>query len=457
MKKTFYFSLVFAILAWCEPLLPTRLVGNGVTAAAQQVTSFTLVNADTDTDILTMTPGIVLNLATLPTRNLNIRANTSPGPVGSVVLSLSVTQSRSEVQNIAPYSLFGDIQGDYFPWTPPVGNYTLVATLFDGADGTGTAGSSLTLSFSVINTVGAVSSFTLVNATTDTDLFPITSGMALNLSVLPSRLSIRANANATVGSIELSLTGTQTHFESQNVAPYSLFGDFQGDYFPWTPTPIAGTYTLTATPFENANGGGQVGAALTITFTLTGTAPLPVELTAFTAEARGTSEVQVRWHTASEVNNREFEVQRSSDGKLFSVLARVTGHGSTTSAHAYSYTDEHLPSNVTMLYYRLRQVDNDGTAAFSPVRSVATLRSQASPLQVFSPVVADGLLYYTYSGPVTGTEQLELYTMIGQRRGSYRLAATGSGSVPVAGLPSGSYVLRLISATGHYTGRFVLP
>lgn len=456
MKSTFYFSLLFVVMAWCEPLLPTRLFGKGVTVAAADVVSYTLVNADTDTDLLTMTPGIVLNLAALPTRNLNIRANTNPAVTGSVVFTLSGTQTRIATENVVPYALFSDYMGNYFPWTPALGNYTLVALPYDGPSGTGTAGISLTISFTVVNIGMTISSYTLVNADTNRDLLTITPGMTLNLAALPRNLNIRANTNAITASVELNLTGTQTHFESQNVIPYSLFGDFQGNYFNWTPTPIAGVYTLTATPFTAANGGGQAGTALTISFTLTGTAPLPVQLTTFTAEEQGAAAVQLRWNTATELNNKEFEVQRSSDGKLFNVLSRVTGHGSTTTAHDYSYTDRQLPSNTTMLYYRLRQVDTDGTATFSPVRTV-TVQLQAKALQVFAPVVPDGLLYYTYSGPITGTEQLELYTLVGQRRGQFPLAATGSGTVPIAGLPPGGYVLRLMSEKSHYTSRFMLP
>ena len=455
MKSTFYFSLLFVVMTWCEPLLATRLVGKGVTAAAADVVSYTLVNADTGTDLLTMTSGIVLNLATLPTRNLNIRANTNPAITGSVVFTLSGTQTRIATENVVPYALFSDYLGNYFPWTPALGNYTLVALPYDGPSGTGTAGTSLTISFTVVNIGMTINSYTLVNADTDRDLLTITPGMTLNLSALPRNLNIRANTNASTASVELNLTGTQTHFESQNVIPYSLFGDFQGDYFNWTPTPIAGVYTLTATPFTAADGGGQAGTTLTISFTLTGTAPLPVELTAFTAEEQGAAAVQLRWNTATELNNKEFEVQRSSDGKLFNVLSRVTGNGSTTTAHDYSYTDRQLSSNTTMLYYRLRQVDTDGTATFSPVRTV-TVRLQAKTLQVFTPVVPNGLLYYTYSGPITGTEQLELYTLMGQHRGQFSLAATGSGTVPIAGLPPGGYVLRLMSEKSHCTSRFVL-
>ena len=92
-----------------------------------------------------------MNLATLPTRNLNVRANTSPATVGSVVFVLSGTQSRNQTETTPPYALFGDTGGNYDPWTPALGGYTLKGTPFSGSGGSGTAGTSLTITFSVTN------------------------------------------------------------------------------------------------------------------------------------------------------------------------------------------------------------------------------------------------------------------------------------------------------------------
>ncbi|MFD1141442.1 T9SS type A sorting domain-containing protein [Larkinella insperata] len=115
------------------------------------VVSFSLINADTDQEIKVLTPGEQLNLATLPTRNLNIRANTSPTTVGSVVMQLSGRQNRTQIETEAPYALFNDIDGDYRNWTPYTGTYSLTVTPYTGPKGTGTAGTPFTLSFSVID------------------------------------------------------------------------------------------------------------------------------------------------------------------------------------------------------------------------------------------------------------------------------------------------------------------
>lgn len=119
--------------------------------AGERVTSFTLINADTDQPIQTIANGSILNLATLPTRNLNIRANTDPSVVGSVVFSMTGKQVYNKTETGAPYSLFGDILGDYKPWVPATGTYSLKCTPYSSGSGSGAAGTALTISFTVTN------------------------------------------------------------------------------------------------------------------------------------------------------------------------------------------------------------------------------------------------------------------------------------------------------------------
>jgi hypothetical protein len=110
-----------------------------------------LVNADNAQAIQTLTDGGIINLATAPSQHLNIRADTSPATVGSVILVLSGTQSRTQTENGAPYTLFGDNGTVYNSWTPAVGPYTLKSTPYSRSNGSGTVGTPMTINFSVIN------------------------------------------------------------------------------------------------------------------------------------------------------------------------------------------------------------------------------------------------------------------------------------------------------------------
>lgn len=126
--------------------------------ATHAVTSFTLINADTDQPISgfdSLLDGAVLNLATLPTANLNIRANTNPATVGSVRFGLDGNASYS-TETDAPYALAGDSSGsgDYNAWTPVLGSHTLTATSYSESGARGAAGAALSIAFDVIDDSG---------------------------------------------------------------------------------------------------------------------------------------------------------------------------------------------------------------------------------------------------------------------------------------------------------------
>jgi hypothetical protein len=98
---------------------------------------------------------------------------------------------------------------------------------------------------------------------------------------------------------------------------------------------------------------------------LTPPVPLPVELTRFAGELLAAGNARLFWNTASERDAAYFEVQRSTDGQLFRAVGRRDAAGTSTAAHAYQLVDPARLTGVT--YYRLLQVDADGTGHYSPV------------------------------------------------------------------------------------------
>jgi hypothetical protein len=125
-----------------------RVVNGSPFQASSEVTALLLINANTDQPIVTMTNGMTITLANLPTRNLNIRAVTSPSVTGSVRFALDAN-SNYRTETIAPYSLAGDVNGDYNAWTPSIGTHTIKATPYTGGNASGTAGPALTINFTV--------------------------------------------------------------------------------------------------------------------------------------------------------------------------------------------------------------------------------------------------------------------------------------------------------------------
>lgn len=137
-------------------------------AAAQTVSSFTVVNADTGADIATFTARGTVSVAAAP--RINVRADASDAR--SVVFT---DGSSRRTENAAPYAYKGDSGGVYSKWSPAAGTYTINAQPFSGSGGSGTAGPTATLALTIVTTpVGG--SAPRVNAGPDQSLQPAASG-----------------------------------------------------------------------------------------------------------------------------------------------------------------------------------------------------------------------------------------------------------------------------------------
>jgi hypothetical protein len=172
--------------------------------------------------------------------------------------------------------------------------------------------------------------------------------------------------------------------------------------------------------------------------------PLPVELARFTASASGES-VDLRWSTTSEENNAGFDVERSTDGETFTTIGFEPGVGTTEEAQSYRFVDREAPF-ATTLFYRLRQVDTDGTFEYSPVVEVQVTPSAVALLPVApNPVSASARLRYEL--PEATAVRLQVFDLLGRR-----VATLADGEKPAgrhevswrsSGLASGTYFVRL--------------
>ncbi|MBK7377995.1 MAG: T9SS type A sorting domain-containing protein [Ignavibacteriales bacterium] len=96
-------------------------------------------------------------------------------------------------------------------------------------------------------------------------------------------------------------------------------------------------------------------------------APLPVELSLFSGRIIG-GNIILNWETATEVRNYGFDVEKSIDGKNFSKLGFVQGNGNSNSTKYYSFEDNSPETGIN--YYRLKQIDTDGSFEYSKIISV---------------------------------------------------------------------------------------
>lgn len=92
--------------------------------------------------------------------------------------------------------------------------------------------------------------------------------------------------------------------------------------------------------------------------------PLPISLINFSAVCQE-SGILVSWSTASETDNKRFELERSTDGVNYTIIASLNGHGTTQEQNNYSYLDK--SSIKQHYYYRLKQIDSDNKASYNYV------------------------------------------------------------------------------------------
>jgi hypothetical protein len=176
--------------------------------------------------------------------------------------------------------------------------------------------------------------------------------------------------------------------------------------------------------------------------------PLPVALVSFTAQAQGADGL-LRWTTASELHNDYFVIESATDGVHFQPLGQVAGHGTSTQAHTYSFTDANLERYAgPQVYYRLRQVDTNGTAAYFAVRTVAVPTAPALLVQAFpNPVAAAAAVALAVRTSQAGPATLLLTDAQGRLVAQQQvLLPAGATTLPLpggAGLAPGLYLLRV--------------
>jgi hypothetical protein len=159
--------------------------------------------------------------------------------------------------------------------------------------------------------------------------------------------------------------------------------------------------------------------------------PLPVTLVSFSAIRQVSGAVKIAWATASEQHSAYFEVQRSLDGRSFTSIETVPASGTSTQTHQYTSFDN--PNLTDQLYYRLRQVDADNTATYSPTVTLAGLTPRFA---LYPNPTQDQLTISLAAG-----QTVQVFDLAGYLVQTATLSA--SGQLNVCALPAGTYMLRV--------------
>ncbi len=160
-------------------------------------------------------------------------------------------------------------------------------------------------------------------------------------------------------------TTTTLTFSDASLNSFTVFidaeTDIDGTTEPTWPQDLRGIWT-------DKSGYGLLPRALT---DIAAAGTLPVELVNFRA-SKSLNGVTLNWSTKTETNNNGFEIEKSADKSSWTKVGFVAGKGTTTEAQTYSFS---LPitRNASQLYFRLKQLDNDGKFEYSKIEEISVL------------------------------------------------------------------------------------
>ncbi|RZK23213.1 MAG: T9SS type A sorting domain-containing protein [Hymenobacter sp.] len=245
-------------------------------------------------------------------------------------------------------------------------------------------------------------------------------------------------ANYTPGSVDLDIS--QPGIQSSLTLP---------DQGTLTVTP-AGQVTFTPTstftgqlivPYTTDDDVNQTGAPANINISVA--APLPVSLISFSASTLDL-DAHLQWATASERTNERFVVERSLDATSFVPVGTVAGQGTTTKATDYLFTDNGAASYTRQnspVYYRLRQVDSDGTRTYSPVRAV--LFSSRQLISCY-PNPAGQSVQLNLSALPSSSYQVQVLDLSGRQLAAYSLVGGTAHTLDLKPFAAGLYFVRVV-------------
>ncbi|MEY4904667.1 MAG: hypothetical protein RLZZ292_2482, partial [Bacteroidota bacterium] len=239
-----------------------------------------------------------------------------------------------------------------------------------------------------------------------------------------------AGAVALMISANPALAGQVTQIESilKNTANHLL-----------TTSTCGGTANVTP---NNVFGHGRINV-----FAAVQTALLPIELVGFYGKQEK-SNILLYWATANEINNSHFEIERSQDLQRWEQIATIGGNGTTNLPHNYTSEDRQPYNGVN--YYRLKQIDFDGSSKIHKTIAVDFKGDKKSVVHL-SPVPVQNELHLIMDSIEEGNYSLEIIDLQGRILEYQQINVYSTKldrSINIENYPSGVYFLNVRSETG---------
>ncbi len=379
-------------------------------------------NSFDTTDIINVSNNMINVGATDETRSTYGIGLRSAGNMGNLKVYFNTIQINNNASSLVSYG---------------VGNHT---------NGTGPVNIDLQNNIIINNHSGNTGSSAI-------GLIPATSVLTSDYNVLFSNQNLvnyQGTTYADLAAWQITLQDANSVSKSVNFVSATdlhLTGASNGD-IDLVGTPIAGILTdidgdtrSTTAPYKGADE-----ASL----------PIPVELVSFSASlARGN--VILNWETASEINNRGFDIERGINGE-YTNIGFIPGKGTTTEKQSYTFTDKQVA--VGTHTYRLKQIDLDGSYSYSNDIEVEVTSPLTFSLSQNYPNPFNPTTKINYSIPSDSKVTISIYSITGELVAELvnDFVSAGSYSVDFDGsnLASGMYIYKMTAGSFTQTNKMML-
>ncbi len=171
--------------------------------------------------------------------------------------------------------------------------------------------------------------------------------------------------------------------------------------------------------------------------------PLPVKFIKTTATEIDNGQINIDWETAFEINNSYFEIEKLDDYKNWIVLGKVSGNGNNQKISKYRFIDNTgLTKDFT--YYRIKQVDYDGTTTYSNSFGIQT---QVSPITIYLfPIPLQNLLHIKCMEENERVENVSILDMSGKTL----IIENLNNEINLSNLTSGIYTIQVVTNKRSY-------
>lgn len=229
--------------------------------------------------------------------------------------------------------------------------------------------------------------------------------------VIPSGKTVIVNSWETLNNVYVKVYGTlkfQNLLSGLQLNSLSSISVFNGASIQATLDYLQYIFIGNAIVFSNGKILGPQTANSTTGNGFASFSPLPVKFVGFTVSLKN-SNAFIQWSTAEEINANMYEVEKSIDGTNWNTVAYVAAAGNSLALNNYSFTDKNVSARV--VYYRIKEVDNDGSQSYTAIRSLRVEQALFSDIKIAS---VQNKVLLQFSQEVKGNVLVRFVSLSGQ-------------------------------------------